>query len=52
MRCFFYCLAGLTHLVAAVIIMYNTRDYNFALAQCAGGAFYVALGLWREIYHE
>ena len=37
MRALFFCLAGLTHLVAALVIMHETRDYGFALTQCLGG---------------
>lgn len=46
MRCFFYALCGLVHVVAAFVIMANSRDYTFAAAQLVGAALYVGLGLW------
>ena len=51
MRCLFYALCGLAHVVAAFVIMANSRDYTFAAAQLVGAALYVGLGLW-ETYHD
>lgn len=51
MRTLFFTLAGLAHVVAAFILLYN-RETTFALAQCAAGAVFVVAGLYRETRHD